>query len=468
MKKLIASLLLFSSLAVVVSSCSKDDPPLPPNTITFQAAEVGLDAAQNEATVTITLDRAESVEVPVTLTMTATGAIYGTDFTTTPAATGTEVKVVIPANSNTVSFKVTKASAALLSGGEKVKFTLASYGSLTLGATKEATVSFSSIVSTGTTAFIIPGKTTASNYANQVYVDFSNNAAVTADRKSWNLGFQSGSNFRVILNQAYQASAGATSKTDISAVTIADADALNLAFDPGAGSVSVVDNWTGDLTKTVFAEVSANAAENKVYLVVNESNRASKADWFKVKVTRNGDNYKVEYAKLSETTIKTIEVPKAAGYNFSFVSLENSKIVSVEPKAASWDIAWTYGTYDAGNGTPYWFQDFILLNYLGGAGAAEVIVPPAAGATVTTEAETIAKFDAFAEANLSGITWLTTRDAIGSKWRVTTGTGIKRDRFYLIKDPAGNIYKIRFVKMGVGDTGERGRPEIDFKLVKKA
>lgn len=467
MKKLIASLLLSSSLAVVISSCSKDDPPLPPNTITFQAAEIGLDASQNEATVTITLGRAESVEVPVTLTMAATGAIYGADFTTTPAATGAELKLAIPANSNAVSFKVTKASAALLAGGEKVKFTLASFGNLLLGTTKEATVSFSTIVSTGTAEFTIPGKTAASPYANQVYVDFSNNAAVTVDRKSWNLGFQSGSNFRVILNQAYQASAGATSKTDINTVTIADADALNLAFDPGAGSVSYVDSWTGDLTKTAFAEVSANAADNKVYLVVNESNRATKADWFKVKITRNGDNYKVEYAKLSETTIKTLEVPKAAGYNFTFVSLENNKTVSVEPKAASWDIAWSYGTYDAGNGTPYWFQDFILLNYIGGASAAEIIVPPTSGAT-TTEAETIAKFDAFAEANLTGVTWLTTRDAIGSKWRVTTGAGIKRDRFYLVKDPSGNIYKIRFIKMGVGDTGERGRPVIDFKLVKKA
>ncbi|MEZ4901677.1 MAG: HmuY family protein [Spirosomataceae bacterium] len=94
---------------------------------------------------------------------------------------------------------------------------------------------------------------------------------------------------------------------------------------------------------------------------------------------------------------------------------------------------------------PYWFQDFISLNYIAGAEAAEVL-------TSTTT------YEAFVEANLTGLTFLKTRDAIGSKWRSTapgTTAGIRKDRFYVVKDPTGNYYKLRFVSMGLAKRRRR-------------
>ncbi len=468
MKKLITSILFMAGLASIFSSCKKDDPPPPPNIANFQAASIGLDASQTEATITLTLSRSEATDISLTLGFTATGVVYGTDFTTTPAASGSNVTVTVPAGSTSASFKVTRLPGVILSGTESVKFTITSAGTgLEIGSIKEATLNFSAIVSAGSVDFVLAGKTTASNYGNSVFVDLSNNATVLVDRKSWNLGFQSGSNFRVILNHAYQSVAGVTTKTDIADVTEADAADIDLNFAPGEGFLTNVDDWTGDLTKTAIAEVSVNDDDNKVYLVASETSRPTVADWFKVKITRNGDGYKLQYAHIGETTIKTLEIPKKADYNFTFASLENDAIVDVEPKAKEWDIEWSYSTYNSGLNTPYWFQDFILLNYVSGTEAAEVVLKEADGTTAATEATTITKFDAFGEADLAALTYLNTRDAIGSKWRATTGAGIKRDRFYVIKDPKGNIYKLRFVKMGVGDTGERGRPEIDFKLVKQ-
>ncbi|HRE50654.1 MAG TPA: HmuY family protein [Flavitalea sp.] len=471
MKKMAASILLVFGLAIVLNSCKKDDPPLPPNNINFQAAEIGLGASETEATVTLTLSREADEATSVTIGLEPSGVIYGTDFTTNPEASASGISLSVPAGSNTVSFKVTKKPELLLSGGETIKFSIAEAGTLAIGSVKEATLSFATIVSEGGSSFVFPGKITGSapgsNYANMVFIDLSNNAVVAADRKSWNLGFKSGSDFRVVLNHAYQSVAGVTTKTDITQVTEADADDIELNFAPGDGSLDNVDDWTGDLTKTAIAEISANDNENKVYLLASESTRATKSDWLKVKITRNGDGYKVQYAKIGETAIKTLEVPKKEDYNFTFVSLENNTIVDVEPKAASWDIQWGYSTYNSGLNTPYWFQDFIILNYIGGAQAAEVVVFEADGTTPAVEATTITRFNAFAESDLAGLTFLSTRDAVAGKWRSTIGSGIKRDRFYVIKDPSGNIYKLRFLKMGVGDTGERGRPEIEFKLVKK-
>ncbi|HZI24943.1 MAG TPA: HmuY family protein, partial [Chryseolinea sp.] len=58
---------------------------------------------------------------------------------------------------------------------------------------------------------------------------------------------------------------------------------------------------------------------------------------------------------------------------------------------------------------------------------------------------------------------------IGSKWRSgggpNSGPALKEDRFYLIKDSSANIYKLKFTALT--QNGERGRPQIQFALIKK-
>ncbi|WP_255157753.1 HmuY family protein [Siphonobacter sp. BAB-5385] len=44
---------------------------------------------------------------------------------------------------------------------------------------------------------------------------------------------------------------------------------------------------------------------------------------------------------------------------------------------------------------------------------------------------------------------------------------MKTDRFYVIKDAAGNVYKLKFINYTSTDGGERGYPNIEYKLVKK-
>ncbi|MFN4197555.1 MAG: HmuY family protein [Flavobacterium sp.] len=55
---------------------------------------------------------------------------------------------------------------------------------------------------------------------------------------------------------------------------------------------------------------------------------------------------------------------------------------------------------------------------------------------------------------------------IGSNWRTGGGpTSLpspRDDRFYVLKDPAGNIYKIRFIAMTNG-AGERGNPSFEYQ-----
>lgn len=456
MNRLFSRFLIVGGI-ILLGAC-KEEVALPDNLAGFTTTQQGIEG--DEATIQLSLTRATDVAIPISIQLTPSLVTYDKEFVTEPAAVNNVLTVTVPAGQSGVSFKIKKKANVFLNGDETLTLKMTSVGTPVLtGLNTELKLSFAAITSTGNT-LTLAGKTDESNYANTVYADLSANATTLANRKSWNLGFYQGGQFRVILNPGYQSSATATNKTDITAVTLADADLvpdLNFAFG-GDGTLALTDYWDGDLTKTVFAEVSATESANKVYLVSFEGNK-TKDKWYKVKVNRNGEGYKVQFARIGETTIKTVDIPKNSDFNFTFLSLETGNTVSVEPRKVNWDIAWGYSTSNAGTvpPTPYWFQDFVLLNYAAGAEAAEVL-------------ESTVSYDAYAEANIATTAFNKTRDAIGSKWRVTSGTplGIRRDRFYVIKDPLGNIYKLKFVSMGLAaDGGERGRPVIEYKLVKK-
>jgi hypothetical protein len=347
---------------ILVLGACKEEVALPDNLAGFTTATQGIDG--EEATVQISLSRAADVAIPISIQLTPSLVTYDKEFVTEPAAVNNVVNVTIPSGQSGVSFKVKKKTNVFLNGDETLTLKMTSVGSPVLtGLNTELKLSFAAITSTGST-LTLEGKTAESPYMNTVYADLSANAATPINRKSWNLGFYQGGQFRVILNPGYQSSAAPTAKTDITAVTLADTTSVpNLDFAPGGeGTLALADAWDGDLTKTVFAEVSATEAQNKVYLVSFEGSK-TKNKWFKVKVNRNGEGYKVQFAKIGETTIQTVDIAKNTDVNFSFLSLETGKTVAVEPRKVNWDIAWGYSTSNAGTvpPTPYWFQDFVLL-----------------------------------------------------------------------------------------------------------
>lgn len=308
------------------------------------------------------------------------------------------------------------------------------------------------------------GSEAGTSAGNSVFVDFSTDKQTAVARSTWDLGFYAGTEFRVILNHTAGASAIALNKTDLNAVTAADTIPLvtPLALGQGQGTFSTVDPVEGNLSAylsgTVIQSTSATDAENKVY-IINRGTAGGLANrgWQKVRVIRNGTTgYTLQYAKINETSFKTLTVAKDATFNFKYVSFTTGA-VEVEPAKAAWDLEWSLSTYKADATTPYTFSDFVLINFVGGVTAAQV---------KTTTAITYANFT---EANLSGVTFLSTRDAIGADWRTTTApAGVFNDRFFLVKDGAGNIYKLKFVSFHATEGGVRGKPVIEYKLVKKA
>ncbi|MCZ4243624.1 HmuY family protein [Pedobacter punctiformis] len=309
------------------------------------------------------------------------------------------------------------------------------------------------------------GAEAGSSAGNSVYVDFSKDKQTSVARASWDLGFYSGDEFRVILNHTAGATAIALDKTDLNQVTAADTTALAtsaaLALGQGAGGFGLVDAVSGTksayLSGTVIKEVSATDAANKVYIINRgAAGFTENRGWQKVRVLRSGNGYTLQYAKINETTFKTLVVAKDANYNFKAVSFVNGP-VNVEPAKADWDIEWSLSTYKASETIPYTFSDFVILNFIAGVQAGEVLTSKVSYAD-------------FKESDISSVTFKSERDVIAGNWRITSGgtLGVKTDRFYAVKDGAGNVYKLKFVSFISNDGGTRGKPVMEYKLVKKA
>ncbi len=314
------------------------------------------------------------------------------------------------------------------------------------------------------------GGTGGANASNSAYVDMSTDKADSTKRTSWDLGFYSGADFRVVLNNTTSAGAKVLTATDLATVGAADTMGLTLATSqtaPDPSQLAYFDAIDGTISGTVIPAISATATDNKV-VVINRGTGGGIAarPWIKAKITRNASGgYTVQYGNITQTSgFTSVDVAKDAEYNFKYVSFDGGSIVKVEPKKAEWDFTWSYSVYQTNFGSgmvPYNFSDLIAVNYLAGV---QVSAKVYSTDVIRNAAYTAYNKDSV-NATLSSFT--TDRWAIGSSWRSTQpATGVKTDRFYVVKDPAGNYYKLKFISMGVNDGGDRGKPVFEYKLIK--
>ena len=459
------SFLFLLSIAAIFNACRKSDVMLPDNLVSFGSSSYNITQDNDSVAIKLMLTRATDKNIAVTLNITPEGVVYGTDYTTTPESVNNVVSVTIPSGNNEAVFYVKKASSALYDGNEKLNIVInSSEAPVIIGAAKTTTVNFSEVISTNASAVIDGGGPT---FGNKVFIDLSANRATSVSRINWDLGFYTGGDdFRVILNSSSAMMARPTTKTDMNQVSAADTVGISslVAFSlyaPNPLSMPYFDYPSGDLTRTAFASVSANDAENMVYIVnrgMGIGNPAPERGWQKVRVLRSANGgYKVQYAPLNATSFQEVTVDKDVAYHFNYLSFDNGKL-NIEPKKEEWDFAWTHFsnvTNFGGGEVPYLYQDMILLNR--GVEAAEVLVANK-------------PYESFGLSDLTGLSFDADQRAIGSKWRSgggpTSSPAVKSDRYYIIKDANGNYYKLQFTALT--QNGQRGYPAYQTHLVKPA
>lgn len=336
-------------------------------------------------------------------------------------------------------------------------------------------------ISSGPIDVIIDGATVTPkiggpNQPNQVYIDLSSNTTKEVKRDTWDLGFYSGSDFRVVLNGSLYMAAARLEATDINAVNASTSQVMELQPKVAVGtfeaeSADFIDAPTGDISKTAIAAISKTDADNHVYLLnlgdevgtgtpATGSTEVSGAErgWKKIRILRDGDGYLLQYADLDATNHKEIKISKDDEFHFAFFSFEEDDLVSVAPNKDDWDLNFTVFTNIIPGFGAYGYADFVVSNSKSNVQAYMIEVND----------DAILDYDAFELTNVDATKFKTDQRSIGSSWRNGGGPeelpSLKDDVFYVVKDTDGNLYKLKFLAM-TNEAGERGYPQFVYRLL---
>ena len=315
---------------------------------------------------------------------------------------------------------------------------------------------------------------------NQVWIELATGQVTETHRELWDLGFYCGQDFRVILNSSLIMAAGKIENTtNIDLVNSTSVAAMQnvVMVSNFQDNSQYVDNPSGQyLSQTTGIDaIKLDDNENNVYLInmgygVHTGNTVpgtvySMGDtrgWKKIRVIRQNNDYKIQYANLNDTTHKEFVIAKDEAYNFKFFSLVNENLVNIQPKKKNWDLCFSVFTNltDAGTFmTSYVYPDFVINNTLGHVYAYQITTAAGQGETA---------FNNFKVQDIDHSKFVTNdQRTIGSNWRTTTGANgveVYNNRFYIVKNSDGYYFKLRFLRMK-NDQGYRGYPQFEYKAL---
>ncbi len=440
----------------------------------FESPSINLSETNDETIISLLFNIPASENGEITIGFTTENAEYSSDFSTTPEINENN-KIVLPFSigDTQTSFIFSKLIDALPGENKIVEFLIEeiTHSNSQISGNTTTQISFNETASLGNTLNPNVG---GPNQNNSVYVDLSTETETEILRDTWDLGFYSGENFRVMLNSTIAMAAAELEFTNIDEVS--EDDVIDLqpivqvsTFD--STNIPFFDTADGSVEGTVINEISTNDNDNKVYLVNLGFNLSYEIPepgstiiagdprgWKKIRVLREGDNYVLQYANLNDTTHSEITISKTEGFNFTFFSFNTNNEVIVEPEKDNWDLNITT------------FSDEFIMN--GGASAGFIFFSDMV--TINTKnnitgylvEETTLPYNDFSLSDVNNDFFDSNQMVIGSTWRggIPGGPFVYDDRYYIIKDIDGYIYKIKFNAL-LNSQGERGYPEFQYSLL---
>ncbi|WP_304138800.1 HmuY family protein [Mesonia mobilis] len=464
---------LFSLLLIAfLTACSDDDNDTGISNefvVAFENQNYSFTNSDTDREINLVFSEEASQSGTISITYTENGLIYGTDFSTTPQANSGIIEIPFEAGTTGTSFTFEKLTPNPIEGEEleSVTFLIAEVSNgFSQGNTTFTANYFDAASAGGSVAPELGGP----NQGNQVYVDLSTGTEKIVERDRWDLAFYSKDEFRVKLNSSLFMMAAALEETNIDNVVANDVlqlqNQMQLLQD---GSNEYVDDPSGSISETAIDEVSNTIEENKVYLInmgnevgTNTPEVGSVAvagdyrGWMKVRVHQENGEYVLQYADLEASTHQEVSIAKSPEYNFTFFSLVNETIVDVEPQATQWDLNFSVFVevldLPEGGQTAYGFSDYVATNVLAETKAYEM------------EASETLNYQNFALEDIDENEFEIDQRVIGSNWRDVFSQSVTPNLFYVIEDPDGNLYKLRFTAL-VNENGVRGYPSFEYSLL---
>lgn len=448
---------ILSILVLFGTSACEEDEAVPVK-VNFSNSEAGISKSSPSVDLEISFSRPAETNGSLSIKISSEVLNYGEseDYYTSPLATENEIDLPYAIGDESVIVAVMTGSSLNIEEDESITLTVSDESQvLDLGDQTVLTVVFSE-------NFIAPsGKTVldagGAEFSHQAYFDLSKITQTKIDKYNWDLGFSSGDDFRVIINNGAQMMAQEIDATDLTTVTAADTVGFGAAQSFAAyngDATDWVDSPDGDLDSLALNKVAVANDDNKVYIV---SRDGENRHWKKIRVLQNGNGYTLQYADIGATTFSTVDIAKDETHNFSFFDLDNGT-ANAEPAKESWDFM--YGSFtnviNYGYFLPYAYNDFIIINRYD-TEAAEVLISD------------VVSYESFSLEDAKSQTLSSDQHIIGSNWRNGGGPNsepsLKEDRFYVIKDSEGNYYKLQFTSMYSADNGERGYSGIAYELL---
>lgn len=456
-------------LLLVFSACESDDSIAPqPFVAAFNDESIDLVSIGAQQQMNVEFSEPAQSSGVVTIKILGNNAQYGVDFSTFPVAEDRLLTLPFETGAEAVSFTfINKMLPYEPEDDQKsmlfeiVNIEYASRSSIQ--GYSSSLLSFDA--STGATLLVEIG---GPNQGDQVYIDLSKEKMTNVRRDSWDLGFYSGEDFRVAINGSIYMAAKDLGVTDIDAVTAASVQSFQNevaigTFDPA--NENYIDAPNGHINETAIAQISANNADNKVYLVnmgYSVGNTippvgtvaitGDPRGWKKIRILRNGEGYTLQYANLNSTTHQEVSISKNGAYNFTFFSMASQQVVNVEPEKGKWDLNFTVFTNVIDGSGSYGYSDFVVNNLKAGVKAYRVDISDAD------------EFTNFTKSMVNDQNFQDDQRVIGADWRdVFSGTAFA-NRFYVLKDYDGHYYKIRMLGF-LNQGGVRGYPKFEYKLL---
>lgn len=462
MKKLYIFLLLSIS---IITSCSEDVEFIQdPFVVAFKDTSGKLLEVIAQKNIELIYSETSSQNGEIKIQISTENVLYGRDFVTIPEAFNNQITVPIRTNEFENSFQIIELNDSF---SDVMKITFSITDILMDNANIQGNVSYELSDNPylgGSFSPTVGGP----NQPNQVYVDLSSNKENFVRRDAWDLGFYGGDEFKVSINGSLYMATVALSTNDMNAVNEASVASLKPAVAVGTFNPlneNYIDAPDGDILKTAIAEVSDDDTKNMVYLVnlgaevgTKQPNPGSSAvagdprGWKKIRILRENQGYKLQYADLNDTTYSEVLVSKDTDFNFRFFSFNSKSIVSLAPQKKQWDICFTVFTNVLPGAGSYGFSDFIVHNRKGG---------------VTSYKLNNSSID-YTDFKLSDVDDSLLQEdqtVIGSSWRrVFNGGTVTRNIYYILKDSNNQYFKIRFLDL-VNTNGERGYPRFEYALL---
>jgi len=475
--KIINKIIILTSILFLLNSCSDDEGEII-NVFgaAFDFTSVNLTELDSEINIPIVFNTSALESGTITIGYTVENAIYDTDFNTLPTI-NSDNKIVVNFDENDLetSFVFNKLQNAVQGENKIITFKIEEITHIKSQISGNTTtqISFTEIASLGAT---LEPNVGGPNENNSVFIDLSAETETVVQRDTWDLGFYSGNDFRVMLNATIGMAAGELNTTDIDAVNDSDSEVVNLqtliqiSTNDGTNT-PYFDSSNGNIDGVVISDVFENDSLNKVYLVnlgfelSNEIPEIGSAiingdfkGWKKIRILRRGDDYLLQYADLNVTTHQEVTISKKEAFNFNFFNFDSNLEVAVEPEKQNWDLHFTPHNKEflfQGGGTAgfIFFSDMVVTNTKNNV------------SVYLVEGD---NYEQFSLSNVDDTAFSLDHTTIGSDWRSVFSGTVTPNIFFVLKDTEDNIYKIEFTSLLGTETnnlGQRGYPKFRYKLL---